>query len=235
MFTVETLERTNVDSVNIPLANIHPEEGTSMFSNTYLPVIRQPATRIATGALAALILAAFAQTSSASDAATRAGPDWSSRIGTGQPFVTGSERQQPRATSTAPHDASSAHWSARIGSGRAVVESGATPVASSIAGAPAPTHWSAYIGTGQASPAVNVGKLAERTEPAEARAIAEPRGEHPAVLVARSWSNRGIDPNTFIVLHPAGSNWTDTSLTATENATSDTAAQAVRTASASNK
>jgi hypothetical protein len=34
-------------------------------------------------------------------------------------------------------------------------------------------------------------------------AIAETLGEHPAVLVARTWSARGIDPNTFIVLHPA--------------------------------
>ena len=28
-------------------------------------------------------------------------------------------------------------------------------------------------------------------------------GEHPAVLVAQTWSMRGIDPNTFIVAHPA--------------------------------
>jgi hypothetical protein len=34
-------------------------------------------------------------------------------------------------------------------------------------------------------------------------AIAETLGEHPAVIVARTWSTRGIDPNTFIVLHPA--------------------------------
>jgi hypothetical protein len=34
-------------------------------------------------------------------------------------------------------------------------------------------------------------------------AIAETLGEHPAVVVARTWSTREIDPNTFIVLHPA--------------------------------
>ena len=34
-------------------------------------------------------------------------------------------------------------------------------------------------------------------------AIAEGLGEHPAVAVARTWDSRGIDPNTFIVLHPA--------------------------------
>jgi hypothetical protein len=28
-------------------------------------------------------------------------------------------------------------------------------------------------------------------------------GQHPAVLVAQKWSSRGIDPNTFIVAHPA--------------------------------
>src|SRR5262245_20623093 len=28
-------------------------------------------------------------------------------------------------------------------------------------------------------------------------------GQHPAVLVAQNWSTRGIDPNTFIVAHPA--------------------------------
>ena len=35
-------------------------------------------------------------------------------------------------------------------------------------------------------------------------ASAESLGQHPAVLVAQKWETRGIDPNTFIVLHPAG-------------------------------
>jgi hypothetical protein len=34
-------------------------------------------------------------------------------------------------------------------------------------------------------------------------AVAEALGEHPAVIVAREWNSREIDPNTFIVLHPA--------------------------------
>jgi hypothetical protein len=38
-------------------------------------------------------------------------------------------------------------------------------------------------------------------------AIAEPLGEHPAVVVARTWNNRGIDPNTFLVAHPASTRW----------------------------
>ena len=38
-------------------------------------------------------------------------------------------------------------------------------------------------------------------------AIAETLGEHPAVVVARTWNNRGIDPNTFIVAHPASTRW----------------------------
>jgi hypothetical protein len=37
--------------------------------------------------------------------------------------------------------------------------------------------------------------------------IAEPLGEHPAVVVARTWNNRAIDPNTFIVAHPASTKW----------------------------
>jgi hypothetical protein len=32
---------------------------------------------------------------------------------------------------------------------------------------------------------------------------AEKLGEHPAVLVARAWSAKSLDPNTFIVAHPA--------------------------------
>lgn len=35
-------------------------------------------------------------------------------------------------------------------------------------------------------------------------ASADMLGQHPAVLVAQKWETRGIDPNTFIVLHPAG-------------------------------
>ena len=34
--------------------------------------------------------------------------------------------------------------------------------------------------------------------------VIEPTGDHPAVIVARQWSTRGIDPNQFIVAHPAG-------------------------------
>ena len=36
------------------------------------------------------------------------------------------------------------------------------------------------------------------------RETGETLGQHPAVLVAQKWSTRGIDPNTFIVAHPAG-------------------------------
>jgi hypothetical protein len=35
-------------------------------------------------------------------------------------------------------------------------------------------------------------------------ASADSLGQHPAVLVAQKWQTRAIDPNTFIVLHPAG-------------------------------
>ena len=55
-------------------------------------------------------------------------------------------------------------------------------------------------------------------------AIAESLGEHPAVLVARTWSSRGVDPNTlglvpntFVFLHPAGPVWVNESPTVEEN------------------
>jgi hypothetical protein len=32
---------------------------------------------------------------------------------------------------------------------------------------------------------------------------AEKLGDHPAVIAARTWNARSIDPNTFIVAHPA--------------------------------
>ena len=65
--------------------------------------------------------------------------------------------------------------------------------------------------------------------------IAGSLGEHPAVLVAQSWSKRGIDPNTFIVLHPAGPTWVDASPTAKKDAPREPAARRVKTASASSK
>jgi hypothetical protein len=72
-------------------------------------------------------------------------------------------------------------------------------------------------------------------------AIAESLGEHPAVQVARTWSSRGVDPNTlglipntFVVLHPAGPIWA--SVTAKENnATRDPLPRAVKRKSASSK
>jgi hypothetical protein len=55
-------------------------------------------------------------------------------------------------------------------------------------------------------------------------AIAESLGEHPAVLVARTWSSHGVDPstlglvpNTFVFLHPAGPIWVDRSPTVGED------------------
>jgi hypothetical protein len=66
-------------------------------------------------------------------------------------------------------------------------------------------------------------------------ALAEPLGEHPAVLVARTWTNRGIDPNTFIVAHPSGARWVNESPTAKEKAARDSTPRAIKTASASSK
>jgi hypothetical protein len=59
-------------------------------------------------------------------------------------------------------------------------------------------------------------------------AIAETLGEHPAVIVARTWSTRGIDPNTFIVLHPAGPRFLAVSPTEKDNATREQAQRSGR-------
>jgi hypothetical protein len=67
-------------------------------------------------------------------------------------------------------------------------------------------------------------------------AIAESLGEHPAVVVARTWNSRGIDPDKFIVLHPAGPIWINASLTAKDNnATRVPRPLAVKTESASSE
>jgi hypothetical protein len=56
----------------------------------------------------------------------------------------------------------------------------------------------------------------------------ETLGQHPAVLVAQKWSTRGIDPNTFIVAHPArltllAASETDTDRVVARAETQDTA------------
>ena len=66
-------------------------------------------------------------------------------------------------------------------------------------------------------------------------AVAQTLGEHPAVVVARTWSSRGIDPNTFIVLHPAGPIWLNASPTAKEKATREPTRRAIKTQNASGK
>jgi hypothetical protein len=66
-------------------------------------------------------------------------------------------------------------------------------------------------------------------------AIAEPLGEHPAVLVARTWSSRAIDPNTFIVLHPAGQRWLSESPTTKGAATEKSDPQAAKVPSVPGK
>jgi len=208
-----------------------------MTSKTHMLTTRQPGTRVATGTVAALLLAAFAQTSTASDVVSQVGPqpDWSSRIGTGQPFVTHSERAASAALSQ--DSSATAHWSARIGTGRAAAESRVSPVVSSSGVVAPAAHWSARIGTGGASPATDVRTSIGHKLPAGAsrqrvdQPITEPLGAHPAMLVAQSWSSRAIDPNTFIVLHPAGRAPVSPAAPATEGATDD----ALKIASVTNK
>jgi hypothetical protein len=40
-------------------------------------------------------------------------------------------------------------------------------------------------------------------EIARTSATTQQLGDHPAVIAARTWSTRGLDPNTFVVAHPA--------------------------------
>lgn len=51
--------------------------------------------------------------------------------------------------------------------------------------------------------ATGIGTAHSADKQAADKQSAEKLGEHPAVIVARNWSARGIDPNTFIVAHPA--------------------------------
>ena len=64
-------------------------------------------------------------------------------------------------------------------------------------------------------------------------AIAEPLGEHPAVLVARTWNRYAIDPNTYILPHPAGLRWVNLSPTPKDKAGRDPVPLAVETENAS--
>jgi hypothetical protein len=66
-------------------------------------------------------------------------------------------------------------------------------------------------------------------------AIAEPLGEHPAVVVARTWNNRGIDPNTFIVAHPAGPRWLEESPKTTDKSVHAASPRTVKTTAVSRK
>jgi hypothetical protein len=50
---------------------------------------------------------------------------------------------------------------------------------------------------------INFGSRATAGETLRTTHVSERLSEHPAVLVARNWGARGIDPNTFIVAHPA--------------------------------
>lgn len=53
----------------------------------------------------------------------------------------------------------------------------------------------------QAAALLKGSRITARTSPISKNG--EPLGQHPAVLVAQEWSTRGIDPNAFIVAHPA--------------------------------
>jgi len=61
-------------------------------------------------------------------------------------------------------------------------------------------------------------------------AMAESLGEHPAVLVARTWSSRGIDPNTYIILPPAYVHWVYALPRANDEATSELGSESAQVA-----
>lgn len=54
----------------------------------------------------------------------------------------------------------------------------------------------------QAAALLSGARIIAKSSPVSA--TSETLGQHPALLVAQQWSTRGIDPNTFIVAHPAG-------------------------------
>jgi hypothetical protein len=56
---------------------------------------------------------------------------------------------------------------------------------------------------GQAAALLSGSRLTVSTN-ARMTVRSESLGQHPAVLVAQTWNTRGIDPNKFIVAHPAG-------------------------------
>jgi hypothetical protein len=53
----------------------------------------------------------------------------------------------------------------------------------------------------QAAELLSGSQITARNSPVSA--TSETLRQHPAVLVAQKWSTRGVDPNTFIVAHPA--------------------------------
>jgi hypothetical protein len=76
------------------------------------------------------------------------GPHWSAAIGTGHALDT----RLPRSSTGLP---ASADWTASIGTGKAAVSTGATPVTELVSsvstGSTVQAHWSSKIGTGRAS------------------------------------------------------------------------------------
>lgn len=69
-----------------------------------------------------------------------------------------------------------------------------------VAGSPA----SRESGDAQAQAAALLsGSRSTSVDVARTTATREKLGAHPAVIVAQTWNSRGIDPNSFIVAHPA--------------------------------
>ena len=84
----------------------------------------------------------------------------------------------------------------------AAVLSGVRP--DRIAESSAQVTGSSASGDAQAQAAALLsGSRSTSVDVARTTATREKLGAHPAVIVAQTWNSRGIDPNSFIVAHPA--------------------------------
>ena len=99
-------------------------------------------------------------------------------------------------STSAPADAQASAAALLSGRGTSEEAKAAARIASPTA---TRTHLDAQ---GHAATLLSGSRIAVR-ERAQTTAVVELSGEHPAVLVSKNWRVRGIDPNQFIVAHPA--------------------------------
>lgn len=111
--------------------------------------------------------------------------------------VSVSERAQENASSQSTAVDAQAHAAALLSGVRAEGQTEALVELTS-----SPTARTSRDAQAQAA-ALLSGSRSTVEEGTQTTAAREKLGVHPAVAVAQAWSTRGIDPNTFIVAHPA--------------------------------